>query len=48
MKALIFTLGICLLSGCASFRDAKTYEMKKSPCACIDETYYIGIDSTQG
>lgn len=50
MKTAVLIIGICgvLLSGCASFRDAKAYEMKKSPCACIGETYYIGIDSTQG
>ena len=50
MKIAILIIGLCsiLLSGCASFRDAKAYEMKKSPCACIDDMQYIEQDMIIG
>ncbi|WP_334084813.1 hypothetical protein [Helicobacter typhlonius] len=44
MKKTIYA-GILLLalivfySGCAAMQDSKSYEMKKSPCACIN--YHI-------
>lgn len=33
---LTFLISATFLTGCASIRDAKKYEMKKSPCACFD------------
>lgn len=36
MKKLLIVIVAISIIGCASFRDAKKYEMKKSPCACIE------------
>ncbi|BDB66092.1 hypothetical protein HW260_00200 [Helicobacter cinaedi] len=40
MKHILTTLClICVIFahfGCAAMRDSKRYEMKKSPCACLD------------
>ena len=46
MKTLTLTLATLILgvsfNACASFRDAKKYEMKKSPCVCFEEVRQIG------